>query len=103
MSKRQDQLNKLLERTPNDAFLVYALAMEHRKAGDADDALRLLARVTELDPAYSYAHFQRGQIYESRSDVPAARAAYAAGVAAAEKAGDAKGHGEIGAALAALS
>ena len=100
---RQDQIRKLLERTPNDAFLVYALAMEHKKAGELDEALRLLSRTAELDANYAYAHFQRGQIYEGRDDVPAARAAYTDGVAAARRAGDAKGEGEIGGALAALS
>ncbi len=98
-----DQLRKLLERSPDDAFLTYALAMEHKKAGELDEALRLLSRTTSLDANYAYAHFQRGQIYEGRNDVPAARDAYAAGVAAAQRAGDAKGAGEIGGALAALS
>ena len=103
MTPRQTQLHKLLERTPDDAFLVYALALEHKKAGEMDDALRLLSRTTELDANYGYAHFQRGQIYEGRDDVQAARAAYAAGVEAARRGGDAKGEGEIGGALAALS
>ena len=102
MPARQEQLRKLLERTPDDAFLVYALAMEHRKAGELDDALRLLSRTTDLDANYAYAHFQRGQIHESRGDVPAAREAYSAGVAAAQRAGDAKGAGEIGGALESL-
>ncbi len=103
MPARQDQLRKLLERTPNDAFLVYALALEHKKAGELDEALRLLTRTTELDANYAYAHFQRGQIFESRNDIPSAREAYTAGEAAAKRAGDAKGAGEIGGALAALS
>ncbi len=103
MTPRQEQLRKLLDRTPDDAFLVYALALEHKKAGELDEALRLLSRTTELDANYAYAHFQRGQIYEGRDDVPAARAAYTAGVAAARRAGDAKGDGEIGGALAALT
>jgi len=103
MTPRQAQLRKLLERTPNDPFLVYALALEHKKAGELDEALATLSRVTELDADYAYAHFQRGQIYEGRDDLPAARSAYAAGVEAARRAGDAKGEGEIGGALAGVS
>ena len=103
MTPRQEQLRKLLERTPDDAFLTYAMALEHKKAGELDEALRLLVRTTELDANYGYAHFQRGQIYEGRGDVPAAREAYAAGEAAARRGGDTKGAGEIGGALAALS
>ena len=92
----------MLAKTPADAFLTYALAIEHRKAGEADEALRLFDRTAELDANYAYAHFQRGQMFEERGDVPSARAAYAAGVAAAQRGGDAKGAGEIGGALAAL-
>ena len=103
MTPRQEQLRKLLERTPDDAFLVYAMALEQRKAGELDAALATLGRVTVLDPKYAYAHFQRGQIYEGRDDAASARAAYAAGVEAAKLAGDRKGEGEIGAALAAVA
>ena len=92
-----------MERSPGDAFLTYALAIEHRKAGELDDALRLFARAAELDANYSYAHFQRGQILEGRGDPAGAREAYAAGVAAAQRSGDAKAANEIGGALAAVS
>ena len=99
MSPRAEQLKKMLERTPNDPFLLYGLALEHKKDGEPADALQLLDRVTQVDPAYSYAYYQRGQIYESLSDLPAARQAYRDGVAAATRAGDAKGRGEIAGAL----
>ncbi len=83
MSPRAEQLTKMLERTPNDPFLLYGLALEHKKAGGPTDALHLLERVTQVDPGYSYAYYQRGQIYESLGDLPAARQAYRDGVAAA--------------------
>lgn len=99
MTARAEQLKKMLERTPNDPFLLYGLALEHKKAGEPMDALHLLDRVTQVDPGYSYAYYQRGQIHEAQGDLPAARQAYRDGVAAATKANDAKGRGEIAGAL----
>ena len=46
MSDRLRQLQKMLERQPDDAFLLYGVAMEHKKAGDAAGALEYLGRVT---------------------------------------------------------
>jgi len=92
----------MLEREPNDTFLLYGLALEHKKAGQFDEALRGLQRVTEIDPGYCYAYHQRGLIHEARGDAPAAKQAYQAGIAAATKKGDAHAREEIAAALAML-
>ena len=99
---RAEQIQKMLDRSPNDAFLTYALAIEHRKAGDVAGALNLFSRTAELDGNYAYAHFQRGQIFEQGGNPEKAREAYAAGVAAAVRSGDRKAAGEIGAALEAV-
>ena len=99
---RLEQLQKMLEREPNDTFLLYGLALEHKKAGRFDEALGGLQRVTEIDPGYCYAYHQRGLIHEARGDVAAAKQAYEEGIAAATKKGDAHARDEITAALAML-
>jgi Flp pilus assembly protein TadD len=99
---RLEQLQKLLEREPNDTFLLYGIALEHKKAGAFEEALNFLSRVTELDPGYCYAYHQRGLIHEARGDIAAAKQAYHDGVAAATKKGDAHAREEIAAALATL-
>ena len=93
------QLQKMLERQPDDPFLLYGVAMEHKKAGDAANALEFLRRVTQTDPNYCYAYYQRGLVHESQGDTDAARRAYHEGIAASERAGDAHAKGEIEAAL----
>ena len=102
MSARADQIRKMLEKTPDDAFLLYGLALEHKKAGDTADALAMLERTTASDPNFAYAHFQRGQIFESLGKIDDARSAYRAGVEAATRGGDQKGMGEIQGALESL-
>jgi tetratricopeptide (TPR) repeat protein len=98
-SERLEKLQKMLEREPNDPFLLYGIALEHKKLGDAEKALEFLDRVIAADAGYCYAYHQKGLTYESTGNVEAARAAYRAGVAAAEKKGDAHAREEISAAL----
>ena len=93
------QLQKMLERQPDDPFLLYGVAMEHKKAGDAAGALEYLSRVTQNDPNYCYAYYQRGLVHESQGDTEAARRAYHEGIEAANRAADAHAKGEIEAAL----
>jgi predicted TPR repeat methyltransferase len=91
----------MLAKSPDDPFLLYALAMECRKT-DAAQALKLLERVIQLDPAQCYAYLQTGQIHESAGDAAAAVAAYRRGISAAEKFGDRHARDEISAALEAV-
>ncbi len=99
MSERLAQLEKMLAKEPNDTFLVYGIALEHKKAGERQRALEYLKRVITLDPGYCYAYHQMGLIHESLDDPDAARQAYRAGVEAARLKGDAHALGEIEAAL----
>jgi Tfp pilus assembly protein PilF len=93
------QLRKLLERDPNDTFLIYGLALEYKKAGDLPTAIEHLDRVIALDPGYCYAYHQKGLSFEQAGDLEAARHAYRDGIAAARTKGDEHARGEIEAAL----
>ncbi len=99
MTERMRQLRQMLEREPDDTFLLYGIAMEHKKAGEAPQALEYLDRVLSLDPGYCYAYHQRGLLHESTGDVDAARRAYREGIDAATRKGDAHARDEIEAAL----
>jgi tetratricopeptide (TPR) repeat protein len=99
VSERLEKLQKMLEREPNDAFLLYGIAMEHKKLNDAAAALEFFDRVTRLDPGYCYAYHQKGLVHELQGDTDAAKAAYREGIDAAIKKGDDHARGEIEAAL----
>jgi tetratricopeptide (TPR) repeat protein len=98
-SERLDKLRKLLERDPKDTFLLYGIALEHKKLGDSATAIEFLDKVIAIDPGYCYAYHQKGLTFESTGDAEAARAAYRAGIDAAKTKGDAHAQGEIEAAL----
>jgi Tfp pilus assembly protein PilF len=88
MPDRMIKLQQMLEKQPNDTFLLYALAMEHKKSGTYADALNFLSRVIGKDPAYCAAYHQAAQIHELAGDLGAARKAYRDGIAAADRKGD---------------
>ena len=95
---RSQKIQAMLEKSPDDPFLLYALAMEKKKT-DTGEALRLLRRVTQLDPAQCYAYFQLGQTHELEGNAEAAKGAYREGLAAAERYGDQHAKQEIAGAL----
>jgi tetratricopeptide (TPR) repeat protein len=97
-----EQLEKMLAKEPKDAFLLYSLGLECKKANRPQQALDYLQRVITADPGYCYAYYQMGQIYESLDNTDAARSVYRAGSDAARKTGDAHALGEIEVALSML-
>ena len=58
----REKLQEMLKSSPQDPFLHYGLAMEHRKAGDLGSALAGLADAIACDANYVAAYFHRGQI-----------------------------------------
>ena len=92
-----------LECEATDTFLIYGLALEHKKLGNTDEAIELLDRVIALDPGYCYAYHQKGLTFESTGDNESAKSAYRAGIDAAKQKGDAHAQGEIEAALSMIA
>jgi tetratricopeptide (TPR) repeat protein len=99
-SERAHKLKEMLEKSPRDSFLLYALAMEYKKQGEGPAAIELLDKVILNEAGYCYAYYQKGQILESLGDLPAARLVYRRGIDAAQVKGDAHAREEIAAALA---
>jgi tetratricopeptide (TPR) repeat protein len=96
---RLEQLHKLLARTPADPFLLYGIALEHKKAQQHEQAVEFLDRTIAVDAKYCYAYYQKGQVLEQMDRPEEAKAAYRAGIAAARAAGDGHAQGELQGAL----
>src|SRR5262249_27362617 len=99
MSDRLAQLEKMLEKEPTDPFLLYGVAMEHKKAERAADAIEFFERTIAADAGYCYAFYQLGQIYEHLGDEARAKQAYEDGISAARVKGDAHALSELQTAL----
>lgn len=93
------QLTALLEKDPDDTFLLYALAQEHAKNHNHDDAIRCYDRVIAVDPNYLYAYYHKARSQQAQDDEPAAAATARQGLDRAQAAGDAKAVGELAALL----
>jgi predicted Zn-dependent protease len=85
---RRARLEGLLQTSPGDVFLNFALAMELTKEGQVDQAVMQFDRVIDLDPAYIPAHFQKGSALLSANRRDDARAALTRGIETARCHGD---------------
>ena len=85
---RIDSIRKLLERSPEDVFLLYSLAMELLTAGQPAEALDRFRRVLELDADYLPAYPQAAKALQALGDKPAAAEMLRRGLAVAERKGD---------------
>jgi Flp pilus assembly protein TadD len=99
---RLEKLQGMLQDSPEDLFLNYALAMEHVSGGRKDDALAAFRRVLTIDPNHSAAWFQQAQLLAGAGDVAGARESATRGVAAAKVQGDQHAVEEIGGFLESL-
>lgn len=93
---RLEKLQGMLQDSPDDVFLNYALAMEYVSGARKDDALAAFRRVLALDGQHSAAWFQLAQMQAQLGDFAGARESAARGVAAAKAQGDQHAAEEIG-------
>jgi len=96
---RLAQLEKLHTIDPTDADVLYMLAQEHVKAGNAEEGIKWYDRCLALNPDYLYAYYHKARTQQSMNDLGAAVSTLRTGRARAQQAGDAKALNEIGAYL----
>jgi predicted Zn-dependent protease len=99
---RLEKLQGMLQDSPEDVFLNYALAMEHVSGGRIEDALTAFRRVLTIDTNHSAAWFQQAQLLAGAGDYAGAHDSAARGVAAARVQGDQHAVEEIGGFLESL-
>lgn len=102
-SSRRQKLEAFLSSHPRDAFALYGLAMECAREGDHDAALDCFQKLLDAHPDYVTGYFQHGQLLARLARVEEARRVLAAGLAAAQRQGDAHAASELRAALDSLA
>jgi len=98
-SSRLEALKSMVAANPDNPFVRYSLAMEHRNAGDLETAAREFRTLIEFHPDYTAAYLHAGQTLERLSRIEEARAVYRAGIEVAARAGDHHARAELEAAL----
>ncbi|MFN0015517.1 MAG: tetratricopeptide repeat protein [Saprospiraceae bacterium] len=88
MSQRLHLLQQILEKSPQDAFALFAVAKEHEKAGDLEQALAFYLRLQTADPGYVGLYYHLGKLYEKLGRPAEAIQTYRIGINVARTAGD---------------
>lgn len=96
-----DRINKLkeyLKTSPNDNFLLHALALEHVKMGDDGEARKLFEDILERDEKYVGSYYHLAKLLERIGENEQAIKWYERGMAAAKEARDNHSYNELQAA-----
>lgn len=89
MTNRLQVLLDLLQSSPDDSFVLYALAKEYEKADQAQEALAYYLRLKSTDPEYLALYYHLGKLYEDTLEQPQeALDIYQEGIELAKKKGD---------------
>jgi Tfp pilus assembly protein PilF len=96
---RIDRLLEFLKGTPDDCFLMHALALEYIKAGDDTKAQQLFESNLHHDPAYIATYYHLGKLLERRNEGVKAISIYQEGMSIAKKMNDMHSYGELNMAL----
>ncbi len=95
MNERIEKLKDFLSKTPDDAFLNHALALEYVKLGKEDEAQKLFQKNAEHQPDYVATYYHLGKLLERTGKNDEAIKTYEAGMAEAKKAGDNHSYNEL--------
>ena len=100
--QRLEAFRKFVERSPDDPFARYSLAMGHRGAGQLEEALRVFEELALRIPGYVPAYLMWGQTLEMRERGAEALRVYDRGIEVAIEAGNDHALSELRQARAAL-
>lgn len=95
MHDRLLQLLELLEETPGDSFLLFALAKEYEKLEDLDQALDYYLFLEQSHPDYVGLYFHLGKLYETLDQPDRALATYQKGMEIARAQNDQHSYSEL--------
>lgn len=85
---RIESLLKMLESSPNEPFLWFALAKEYEKAGEQEKAYTFYQKLVEEQPDYIGTYYHFGKWYEQQKQPEKALDIYNRGIEKAKAAGD---------------
>jgi tetratricopeptide (TPR) repeat protein len=99
---RIETLKQYISEDPADTFSQYALALEYAKAGNREEAVKILKSIIATQPDYLAAYYQLGMLYEQSHLIKEAADAYQRGIVVARQRRDNKTLNELRSALDAL-
>ena len=92
---RLDQLQAMLQEEPGDKFLRYAIALEHKRGGEMEQAIAGLEALVKEDPKYIPPYYQLALTLAELDRAAEAIAACEAGALQCIITGDRKARAEL--------
>src|SRR5689334_1204996 len=96
--ERIEKLKAILKENPEDSFAQHALALEHIKSGQDDDAKILFQTLLARDENYVGSYYHLGKLLERMDEKEQAVVWYEKGMAIAKKINDNHAYNELQAA-----
>lgn len=87
-SPRLQQLKTFLQNSPDDAFILFAIAKEYEKLGDREQSLSYYTQLTEKQPDYVGTYYHLGKLQEQLGQPATAFQTYKKGIAIAKSQND---------------
>jgi tetratricopeptide (TPR) repeat protein len=92
---RLQQLFRFLDDSPDESFLLFAIAKEYESAGDLDNALQYYLKLTETNPNYVGTYYHLAKLYERKAKFNDALQTYQTGMAVAQRLQDRHAYSEL--------
>ncbi|WP_134089388.1 tetratricopeptide repeat protein [Olivibacter sp. XZL3] len=92
---RLEQLFDFLKTSPDEPFILYAIASEYVKRGDSVNALSYFQALIDKRPDYVGTYYHFGRLYESLGRKDEAIAIYQKGMTVAKQAHDMHAYSEL--------
>jgi len=99
MNEKIKQLEQYLAQQPEDAFLIHAMALEYRKAGDFINSQQYFEKNLQLHPEYIGTYHAYGQLLEMHQQPNQAIEIYTKGLEVAQAQKDFKTYNELQSAI----
>ena len=94
-SQRLQQLLSFIADSPDDAFLLFALAKEYEGQGATENAFKYYLQLQQTNPDYVGLYYHLGKLQEKNGQFDDALSTYKQGIAVAQKIGDRHALGEL--------
>ena len=101
--ERIEQIKLFLEKTPNDAFLNYAMAIELIALDKDDEAKVIFNNLITQQPDYFATYYHLAKLYEREGDEARAIKTYEKGMEVTKRLGEKHAFAELSAALEELT
>ena len=89
------QIQEFLKESPNDCFLLHALALEYIKANNDIEAKNIFEQNRNISPQYVATYYHLGKLMERNGEIVEAIAIYEKGMEMAKLQGDQHAFSEL--------